>query len=55
MLKIIDCPHCGGSAIQTIKVCDHCGSDNHIGEYQGKDTCQACWAATLSEEDIKNL
>jgi RecJ-like exonuclease len=55
MLKIISCPHCGGSGDVCVTACDECGGTNYVGKHDGKDFCFECWAKKLTPEEIQAL
>lgn len=55
MKKEINCSACEGTGKKTISICDECGKEGWVGEYEGREICQQCWFATLSDEEIADL
>jgi RNA polymerase subunit RPABC4/transcription elongation factor Spt4 len=55
MKKYKSCKHCKGMGRILRAVCDECGSDEHVGVYEGKDICHNCWAKSLTDEEINNI
>ena len=49
------CDKCDGIGKIEVSVCDDCGQEKRVGEYEGRQICHQCWAGTLTDEEISEL